>query len=84
MSKEPLIEQLYKGKKNLSYPSMVISGSGEAWFLNPETRSMERVFRGTMVKQVSTAVDYKGRHLVKLKAIYVLVPEEELFNIGDN
>jgi hypothetical protein len=84
MPKEPLIEQLYKGKENLSYPTAIISGSGEAWFLNPETRSMERVYRGTIVKQVSTDVDHKGRHLVKLMAIYILVPEEELFSVGDN
>ena len=84
MSKEPLIEQLFKNKKEKAYPTVVVSGSGEAWFLNPETRSMERIFRGSVVKRVSVNVDKRGRHLVKVGALYMLIPEEELYPIGDN
>ena len=83
MSKDPLIEELYKGKST-AYPSVVVSGSGDAWYLNPETRSMERVYRGSIVKKVSTNTDSRGRHLVKVGTIYILVPEEELFSVGDN
>ena len=84
MSKEPLIEQLFKNKKNMRYPSVVVSGSGDAWFLNPETRSMERIFRGSVVQKVSTGADKDGRYLVKVGTIYILIPEEELFEIGEN
>ena len=83
MTKHPLIEELYKGKA-LSFPSSIISGSGDAWFLNPETKSMERVYRGSVVKKISTEPDDTGRHLVKFGAVFILVPEEELYNIGDN
>jgi len=83
MSKDPLIEELYKGKSN-DFPKVVVSGSGDAWYLNPETRSMERVYRGSVVKKVSSTTDARGRHLVKVGTIYILVPEDELFPIGDN
>lgn len=83
MTKDPLIEELYK-KKKLDYPSVVISGSGDAWHLNPETRSMERVYRGSVVKRVSLDTDARGRHLVKVGTIYILIPEEELYSIGEN
>jgi hypothetical protein len=82
--KDPLIEELFKNKENNAYPSVTISGSGDAWFLNPETKSMERVFRGSVVKKISSTVDERDRHLVKLGTIYILIPEDELYSIGDN
>jgi|TARA_R110000824_G_scaffold72530_1_gene185026 hypothetical protein len=82
--KVPLIEELFKGKQNRSYPSVMVSGSGDAWYLNPDTRSMERIFRGSVVKQMTTQVDSQGRHLVKFGTLKILIPEEELFSIGDN
>ena len=81
---DPLIEELFKNKANNAYPTVVVSGSGDAWFLNPKTKTMERVFRGSVVKKVTPTADERGRHLVKLGAIYILIPEEELFSIGDN
>ena len=83
MTKDQLIEELYKGK-SVTYPSVVVSGSGDAWFLNPETRSMERIYRGSIVKKISTTTDARGRHLVQVGTIYILIPEDELFSIGDN
>jgi len=84
MSKEPLIEELFKNKANRAYPTVVVSGSGDAWFLNPKTRSMERIFRGSVVHRITTAPDETGRHLVKVGAIYILIPEDELYPVGDN
>ena len=43
---DPLIEKLFENKANNAYPTVVVSGSGDAWFLNPKTKTMERVFRG--------------------------------------
>tara|TARA_R100000234_G_scaffold117342_1_gene95642 strand:+ start:648 stop:899 length:252 start_codon:yes stop_codon:yes gene_type:complete len=83
MTKDPLIEELYKGK-SVAYPTVVVSGSGDAWFLNPETRSMERIYRGSVAKKISLNTDSRGRHLVQVGTIYILVPEEELFSVGDN
>ena len=84
MPKEQLLEQLAKKKAEPNYPKVVVSGSGTAWFLNPDTRSMERVYRGSVVQRVSPAVDKTGRHLVRLGSVYILIPEEELFEVGEN
>tara|TARA_R100000234_G_scaffold20687_1_gene11642 strand:+ start:385 stop:660 length:276 start_codon:yes stop_codon:yes gene_type:complete len=82
--KDPLIEELFKNKEKNTYPSVVISGSGDAWFLNPETKTMQRIFRGSVVQKITTTPDERGRHLVKLGAIYIMIPDDELFSIGDN
>jgi hypothetical protein len=81
---DPLIEKLFENKANNAYPTVVVSGSGDAWFLNPKTKTMERIFRGSVVQKVTKAPDERGRHLVKLGAIYIMIPDEELFSIGDN
>ncbi len=81
---DPLIEKLFQNKTKNAYPTVVVSGSGDAWFLNPKTKSMERIFRGSVVQRVSSAPDERGRHLVKLGAIYIMIPDDELFSIGDN
>tara|TARA_R100000234_G_scaffold88049_1_gene56549 strand:+ start:1394 stop:1660 length:267 start_codon:yes stop_codon:yes gene_type:complete len=81
---DPLIEKLFENKANNAYPTVVVSGSGDAWFLNPKTKTMERIFRGSAVQRVSTVPDERGRHLVKLGAIYIMIPNDELFSIGDN
>ena len=44
---DPLIEKLFENKANNAYPTVVVSGSGDAWFLNPKTKTMERIFRGS-------------------------------------
>ena len=81
---DPLIEKLFENKANNAYPTVVVSGSGDAWFLNPKTKTMERIFRGYVVQRITTTPDERGRHIVKLGAIYIMVPDDELFSIGDN
>ena len=81
---DPLIEELFKNKANNAYPTVVVSGSGEAWFLNPKTKTMERIFRGSVVQRITKLPDDRGRHLVKFGTVYIMVPDEELFSIGDN
>ena len=81
---DPLIQKLFENKTNNAYPTVVVSGSGDAWFLNPKTKTMERIFRGSVVQRVSTIPDERGRHLVKLGAIYIMITDDELFSIGDN
>ena len=81
---DTLIQKLFENKANNAYPTVVVSGSGDAWFLNPKTKTMERIFRGSVVQRVTKAPDERGRHLVKLGAIYIMIPDEELFSLGDN
>jgi hypothetical protein len=81
---DPLIEKLFENKAKNAYPSVVVSGSGDAWFLNPKTKTMERIFRGSVVQRVSSSPDERGRYLVRLGTIYIMIPEDELFPIGEN
>jgi hypothetical protein len=81
---DPLIEKLFENKSNNAYPTVVVSGSGDAWFLNPKTKTMERIFRGSVVQRITNTPDERGRHIVKLGAIYIMVPDDELFSVGDN
>ena len=81
---DPLIQKLFENKTNNAYPTVVVSGSGDAWFLNPKTKTMERIFRGAVVQRITNTPDERGRHIVKLGAIYIMVPDDELFSIGDN
>ena len=81
---DPLIQKLFENKANNAYPTVVVSGSGDAWFLNPKTKTMERIFRGSVVQRITTTPDERGRPIVKLGAIYIMVPDDELFSIGDN
>ena len=81
---DQLIEKLFQNKANNAYPTVVVSGSGDAWYLNPKTKTMERIFRGSVVQRITKTPDDRGRHLVKLGAIYIMIPDEELFSIGDN
>ena len=81
---DPLIEKLFENKANNAYPTVVVSGSGDAWFLNPKTKTMERIFRGSVVQRITNTPDERGRHIVKLGAIYIMIPDDELFSIGDN
>ena len=81
---DPLIQKLFENKTNNAYPTVVVSGSGDAWFLNPKTKTMEIIFRGSVVQRITNTPDERGRHIVKLGAIYIMVPDDELFSIGDN
>ena len=81
---DPLIQKLFENKTNNAYRAVVVSGSGDAWFLNPKTKTMERIFRGSVVQRITNTPDERGRHIVKLGAIYIMVPDDELFSIGDN
>ena len=81
---EPLVEELFKNKANNTYPKVVVSGSGDAWFINPKTKTMERIFRGSVVRRITKVPDERGRHLVKLGAIYIMIPGDELFSFGEN
>ena len=62
----------------------MISGSGYDWFYDPVSRAMAEVARGTEVVQLSEESDYKGRILVRAPYKFLLIPEEEIIDIGFN
>ena len=62
----------------------MISGSGYDWVYDPVSRAMAEVARGTEVVQLSEESDYKGRILVRAPYKFLLIPEEEIIDIGFN
>lgn len=65
-------------------PYQIISGSGYGWFLEPTTRKMERVPRGSEIIQISEKPDKKGKVLVRSEYRYLMVPEDEILDVGYN
>tara|TARA_R100000900_G_C3312793_1_gene160028 strand:+ start:144 stop:395 length:252 start_codon:yes stop_codon:yes gene_type:complete len=66
------------------FPYQMISGSGIDWFYDPITRTMVETPRGTEIIQISEAVDHKGRVLVRAPLQFLMIPEEEIIDLGFN
>ncbi len=65
-------------------PYQVISGSGYGWFLETTTRKMERIPRGTEIIQISEKPDKKGKVLCRAEYRYLMVPVDEILDVGYN
>jgi len=68
----------------VSEPYYIISGSGTAFFIDPESRQLAMTSRGTEVVPIPGEVDSCGRILVRSPFRFLLVPEDELVEIGWN
>lgn len=73
LDSEPDSEQYY-----------IISGSGWGWFLDPETKTLARIPRGTEVVPMPGEPDDRGRLLVRAPGRFLLIPEFEVQDIGWN
>tara|TARA_B100000686_G_scaffold299946_1_gene334124 strand:- start:5392 stop:5676 length:285 start_codon:yes stop_codon:yes gene_type:complete len=67
-----------------SEPYYIISGSGPAYFMDPESRQLTMTARGTEVVPIPGEADELGRILVRSPFRFLLVPEDELIDIGWN
>ncbi len=65
-------------------PLYVISGSGDAWFLDPEAHQMVKISRGTEVVPISEDPDTQSRMLVRAPYRFLLIPQREIQEIGWN
>jgi len=65
-------------------PSEILSGSGNAWFYDPVNKTMELVKRGEKIVRNESYVDHKNRILSYVSGKVVLVPPEEIIEIGFN
>ena len=65
-------------------PYQIISGSGYGWFLEPTTKKMERIPRGSEVIQITEKPDKKGKVLVRSEYRYLMVPADEILDVGYN
>ena len=68
----------------ISIPSYVISGSGLAWFLDPESHQFIRCTRGTEIVPIDENPDTNDRILVRSPYRFLLIPKDEVQEIGWN
>ena len=61
-----------------------ISGSGPAWFFEPDTRTLVKTERGMQVIILADDEDDLGRLLVQTMNTLIMVPKEEILDIGYN
>ena len=62
----------------------VISGSGPAWFINPMSKQFIKTQRGSEVVVIPGKEDEFGRMLVRTMNTFIMVPKEEILDIGFN
>ena len=67
-----------------SEPYYVISGSGLAWYLDPESKQFVQISRGTEVVPVDDPDAGSDRVLVRAPYRFLLVPPDEILEIGWN
>jgi hypothetical protein len=62
-----------------------VSGSGDAWYLNPTSRKMEMVPRGANLITNADYIDNRNRVLAYfLDGKILLIPKEEIIELGYN
>ena len=62
----------------------IISGSGDAWYLEPLTKTFVKVQRGSEIAVYPGKPDERGRVLVRTLNTYLLIPKDEILNVGFN
>jgi hypothetical protein len=65
-------------------PNEILSGSGNAWFYDPVNKTMELVKRGDKVVRNESYIDHKNRVLSYISGKVVLIPSDEIIEIGFN
>ena len=82
---EKIVLEYAEDKENIEMiPNEILSGSGSAWFYDPVNKTMELVKRGNRLVRNAAYVDQKNRILSYISGKVVLIPEEEIIEIGFN
>ena len=81
---EELVSDIMSEESMVNLPHYVISGSGDAWFLDPETHQMVQISRGTEIVPIPGDEDSGARTLVRAPYRFLLVPQDEIQEIGWN
>jgi hypothetical protein len=76
------LEHLTQNMKHSRYHA--ISGSGPAWFFEPHTKTLVKTERGMQVVVLAEEEDDLGRLLVQTMKGLIMVPKEEILDIGYN
>jgi len=81
---EELVSDIMSEEALINLPHYVISGSGDAWFLDPESHQMVQISRGTEIVPIPGDEDSGARTLVRAPYRFLLVPQDEIQEIGWN
>jgi hypothetical protein len=76
------LEHITRNAKPRRYQA--ISGSGPAWFFEPHTRTLVKTERGMQVLVLADEEDDLGRLLVQTMNTLIMVPKEEILDLGYN
>jgi len=76
------LESLVKDMKPYRY--QVISGSGPAWFFEPVSKQFVKTERGLEIAVVPGEEDEMGRYLVRTMNTFIMVPKDEILDLGYN
>jgi hypothetical protein len=77
-----LVENQKKIKVLYSYET--IKGEGYGHYYCPDTKLYVKVRKGRIVNRLSEDTDSKGRYLIYVEGQRILVPSEEITDIGYN
>ena len=73
-----------KSKKSKPASYTVISGSGPAWIYEPSTRKLIKTERGSEIVVIPGEADEQGRVLVRTMNTFLLIPKEDILDLGYN
>ena len=64
-------------------PYFIVNNKGYNWYTNPQTKKLVRIANGTEV--VVMPYEYqKGKVLVRAEMQFLLIPEDEVIEVGYN
>ncbi len=83
---DSLMSEMMNDFETCETPQYIISGSGPAWFLDPESCQMVKMNRGTEIVPVGDLSDEDDgeKILVRAPFRFLLIPQEEVQEIGWN
>ncbi len=81
---DPIDEFVSDAATEAQIPYQTIAGTGSAWYYNPLDKTMNKVERGTEVVKFPDTLDNRGRVLVRTSRCFIMVPENEVVDIGFN
>ena len=78
------IETLLKNQKKIRqlYSYEIIKGEGYGFYYNPDEKIFVKINKGRIVTRLSEDTDAKGRYLIYTENQRILVPKEEILDIG--
>jgi len=78
------VESLLKNQKKIKqlYSYEILDGEGYGFYYNPDEKMFVKIKKGRLVTRLSEDTDSKGRYLIYTENQRVLIPKQEIIDIG--